>query len=218
MLFVSRYIGTDKYGVVDTDDGVEDIVSPTEIGQAVNFLFIKIAGVNPSLGITRPYQSLGTKTVFQTKLLALHGVDTTVWSDMITSIRFDQHLETRSAELKLSDLGTSIGDFVLRGNTVSGELKLTLVFDDKLVSVEEYAFSPLTTKATSLSGLGVVFDLRGVKREALAKSVYRSLMLGGGKKKKYIDAKVLDSIKDDAMRKIRMYHELKEELLLLRGK
>lgn len=48
MPFISRYIGVNKYGVVDTDDGVEEVVTSADIGRTVNFLHIPIVGVDVS--------------------------------------------------------------------------------------------------------------------------------------------------------------------------
>lgn len=210
MLFVSRYKNLDNVCVVDTDDGIEEEIAIAELDDLEDL--VEIAGVNPDLGTVYPYQLRSQVTTLQTKLAMLSFVEVVTWNDMVTNIRWREDKITTPVTVRLSDFGTRVADFVLRGDISRGKHVITLVFDDKLKGCEWFAFSPLTADSVGVDGLGVVFDFREVVSERLVAQFYRSLMLRYGRGKQAVVAKILDSIEDEAMRKIRMYHELTQAI------
>ena len=193
MLFVSRYIGTDKYGVVDTDDGVEEVVTLNDIEHAVLQQGLEINGAvihrdfpqrdggkgHKWLDYAKPFQDDSSKTSFQEYVKREQSVEVNVYNSTITCIHAANRRIRRPVSIRLSDFAPAIGDCVLSPNATVGRHILTLVFDDKLKSLTELSFRMAKySEASERYGVeshGVVFDMRELSSNELAFKVYSQL-------------------------------------------
>lgn len=140
MLYVSRSLPGDRYGVVDTDDGVEQIVNRMELNNAVIKLGIPIKGVHLGNGYgsdyvvaVTPQQSHETVTRQQAKLKTLKGVDIRTFNGEITAIIADINLADNNMRIRLSDFGDRISwDATIRWEPRVTNKVLILVVDDKI--------------------------------------------------------------------------------------
>lgn len=210
MLFISRAIGFNDWGVIDTDDWSEQRVSQKELVDYINIPGIVIEGVdvhyNIELGIFStdnvvPYQPAETVTMLQSKTNLLRHVDITVCKSSITRIHIRHKEFTGAVSLRLSDFGTECADLVLKGNMPSAHRHtVTLILDDKIhLNDLSFFLLPYQDKLVSVGtkGVGVVFDVREVTREETVRNVYRALLNGDSREFR-------DSILDDGARKERM--------------
>lgn len=206
VLFVSRRIGVRDYGVFDTDDGIEQRATTSDLVDAVLFCNLEIGGVSHTEFPIRPYQPIETKTQLQLKTKLLSFVDITTWDGMLTNITWDSHKIRRPVSIRVSDFGTQIAEFVFSGNDVSGTHKLTLIFDDKIKPVEPFSLQPLVCPA-SIKGrdmLGLVFDFREVTDDKLACSLYNSILASVENQRRFSFPEVFCAILDDKSRKYRL--------------
>lgn len=181
MLFISRRVGYSGYGVVDTDDGVEEIVTGTALYDVPSELRKSIKGVLENTEAApqkafRPWQDPDSRSLLQTKTSTLHNVDVTVWGDMVTDIVMRN---TQIEVIRLSDFGTRCADCVFVGNNRPKRHRLTLILDDKvelnLLSFKILQFADKYVNA-GVSSIGVVFDLREVRKRLRTREVvYHSL-------------------------------------------
>lgn len=223
MLYISRLVWQDNsvdkyspvhgfqsircYGVVDTDDNVEEVITRDDLEEAVRRRDIDIAGVT-MLGLQRliidviPYQP--KPSPLQMKTLMIHHVNVIVFNSCITNITWRRDKIGKNACLRLSDFGDSCADFILYGNMslVSGD-QITLVLDDKIKSITDHSFRLDTSErelvqldATQVNGLGVRFDLRELHNNDIAASFYRQLFSYKGN--------ILDFVDDSSERKLEM--------------
>lgn len=186
MLYISRCIDFSKYGVVDTDDGVEEVVGLMDIIKMVRDTHIDIKGVvsDPDIicsdfgpGMIRPYQPAETMTALQAKTNLLSHVCVKTYGTMITSVcwRVDELREP--VRIRLSDFGSSCADCILRENLLLGSKTVILVLDDKLsVTPKTFRLGRLMPSAVDIKeGIGVVFDMHEVRNKRLASRIYFSL-------------------------------------------
>lgn len=206
MLFISRYIGEEHQGVVDTDDGDEQVSTINDIIEAVLVYNIPIFGITANDLIIRPYQPPETKTQLQLKTELLSFVKITVWNDIITNISWDSRKIKNPVSIRLSDFGLYLADFVFRGNDVSGDHKVTLIFDDKLLQVQPFSLQPLVAPrpVKGRDTVGVRFDLREVHDNALATSVYNSIMSSVQGQNRFGFVEIFESILDEQERKYKL--------------
>lgn len=190
MLYISRRVAYVEglyaqidYGVVDTDDGVEEIVPETELYTAVGAYGMEIAGTTEGLRRIEPYQTADSLKAIQAKTKTLKNATVTVWNNMITNIVWG--VWSDGVRLRLSDFGTEIADFVLLDNPTPVN-PVTLVFDDKITSVRCWAFRMDTsvdgTKATFEIDAGFIndsvrFDLRELSNNDIADVIYSQFRL-----------------------------------------
>lgn len=157
MLYVSRFVsflswcdesrsvdyGEMKYGVVDTDDYQEEIVSYAVLTKAVFELGIPILGVervtyaNRSTGIeVTPYQDDRYCTRLMVKTKTVLGVDIRVFNGEITAILINESVMRDGVRVKLSDFGDKITvDTMLRCESVEPDDKSLIVELDDDVHV-----------------------------------------------------------------------------------
>lgn len=201
MLFISRLIGYHNYGVVDTDDGVEEVVDMQELYHLVIELGLEIYGVVPSGGAIMEnrifvYQPEETLTQLQLKTMMLKQVHIKVWNNIITSIRWNGKTSEEIVDIRLSDYGIGVADFALARNASFGGYKVNLILDDK-VEYSYYAFKRRYYEHTLVgkNGIGVIFDLRELS-DSKAEQIYKML---------YFDKnEMLGSVHDSAERMDRM--------------
>ena len=163
MLYISRRIGANKAGVVDIDDGVEQIISLYQFGSSMyKKLGVRgctFTGMYQSSVIVLPYQPDETRSPIQLKARLLTGVDIKVYNDIVTNINLSAVLNP-PVTIRLSDFGSKCSDCLLLGNKDTGRHIITLVFDNK-ISVGDDAFRrDIEIIGLGVQGVGVKFDLR----------------------------------------------------------
>ena len=181
MLYVSRYIGDGHFGVVDTDDDVEQEVSIRDIETAVNGHNLQIAGVRKIPGLSRrytarPYQNPATVTQLQVKTSTLCGVDVMVYKNLITRVSGKQLKHDGVVRVRLSQFGDTICSQCFYENDSFREGKTILVLDNAL-SYEDCAFQQPVCAGVTYDNqyYGVTFDLHELSDEN-AIFVYRGLL------------------------------------------
>lgn len=152
MLYINRLVSGERYAVMDTDDGVETIVTYKELKNAVLKNKLDIKGVNivsyPSLKATlgqqsgkpdRPrysievsvYQPVEERSLKQVKNATVSGVNVIKNGDVVTGIKMTAI--GQPVIVRLSDFGTKFDNYVFSKHPKSVQgLQLTLVFDDKI--------------------------------------------------------------------------------------
>ena len=166
MLYISRYIGPDQYGVVDTDDGVEQVISFTELYGAVCLDRLSIAGApivhntlaDKNIVVCQPPDTISR---VQAKAKVLLKVDVKCYKSMITSIIWNRSSDEDLVDIRLSDYGTCVADYVLARNVAFGGYKVCLIFDDKLTyCTNAFRRRYFERDLIGKNGVGAVFDLR----------------------------------------------------------
>lgn len=178
MLYVSQNYGDHLYGVVDSEDDTEEIVSIDKLHDIVN-LGVSIKGVKTrtivtsdgvvkSIYFVSPVQNPETMTAAQTKLAVLSRVNVCVYHDIVTSVKWDTNEIMSPVTIRLSDYGHILGRLAFSNNTLDdGGNKLTVILDDKF-----HIHQNTIPQARTFSQLGVVFDLRELTHEQVARVVY----------------------------------------------
>ena len=179
MLYISRCVSDTKYGVVDSDDGIETIVPMDVLSRAVRNLGLEIHGAKftdlPSMGKDEyigaifPQQLPETATPLQVKTNLLHHVDIKVYNHIITSIRWRSDEITAPVKVRLSDFGRVLGDRVLNGNKPSSDHPVTLIFDDS-IRLETCA---LWRPASLETSKGLILDIRELTDYNTVMKIYR---------------------------------------------
>lgn len=206
MLFVSRHIGISGYGVVDTDDGSEEVVTSSEAAYYTEVLGLDIKGVarrHDSNAVSlEPYQSVETMTPLQVKTNLINHVDVRTFGSAITLLTFREEEITSPVTVRLSDFGDTLEDCILSENKCSGSYKIILIIDDGIKSLTEQSLRMgmygwgAELGGLGEDGLGVVIDIRELSDDDLAFKVYEQVYAYG-------DAPI-DEMKDSDERKERM--------------
>ena len=193
------------YGVVDTDDGVEEVVDWTRIYEACAEHNLEICGVD--LNKTRyicevksitPYQPPETMTPLQMKTALLSHVHITTYDGWVTSIRWKPSEIEKPVSVRLSDFGAGVSDYCLIFNDYAMDYVVNIVLDDN-IDFGNLSFSVGEPFFVSAEGLGVKYDIRELTNDAKAELVYNSV---GG-------TNPLDSIIDRPDRYKRMSEKIK---------
>lgn len=177
MLYISRPIASIQYGVVDTDDGTESVVTFAEITEIVTGLLIHIEGAvtgfsaHGGLAIRRIecYQDeqYVTREVLKAKMLL--GVEVRLFRNEITYISVCKTGFRDNTRLRLSDYASRISGRVgVHYASAAMGLKntLVLVLDDNIEVLTE-AFDPIVR--------GVKYDIREYTNEKVISSMYKAL-------------------------------------------
>ena len=188
MLFISRQAGSNLFGVVDTDDGVEEIVSFGDICRYVSEYGIDIEGVSVEefpfgrfvhdIDVYQPKDSLSRD---QVRLQLLLNVSIVVYDSLITKITWNAEKMSAPVTIRLSDYGTRLGRNILVDNEISGSHKVTLILDDKLqFDADEctaFLFEEGFFRGCNMgrNGMGVVIDLSELSNDYVVSSIYEGL-------------------------------------------
>ena len=188
MLYISRYIGFNNYGVVDTEDGLEDVVSADDIKNAVFRAGLTIEGVEVAFGIRTgmrdrlvdilAYQNPATVTRLQAKTTVALNTEVVVYDGKIVSIRWRKDSIKKPVTIRLSDFGVDCGERILYGNYESRKHKITLIIDDKVRLNENTLLCRGLFgehRVIGELGLGMKIDLREVTDKDFAQMIYLSL-------------------------------------------
>lgn len=206
MLYISRYVHPQGYGVVDTDDDTEEVVTREDIYLVCCALGIKVRGVileTDDTGFTYVayagvYQPAETQTQLQIKTRLLRHVEVLVYKSMITHIRWSPNDIKEPVTIRLSDFGTTLADYCLTSIAPAGCHKVTLIIDDKIQFSEKGCFFATDMSVDiGVRGLGVVLDLREMTNDAVVRQLYKIMYDGDF-------ARLFDSLLDTPERMERM--------------
>lgn len=186
MLFISRRIGSNGYGVADSETGVEEVVSRDILinrccagGEDIKGVVAVSYGAGSVLHsvIERidTYQLPETQSVNQLKARFLGGVEVRTWKDMITEIIWDKSQMKYPVSIDLAKFGTSCADRILINNPVYGDHAVTLCVDGSLSFSKQTFYVPYNVYI-GVEGVGVVFDLRKCDNDDIAQVVYNALV------------------------------------------
>lgn len=176
MFYISRKVSHNTYGVVDTDDSVEDIMNKKELQRAVAHSMFKIEGVETEYdsksGFWRiksiePLECGIHSTAKTAKLAALHGIDMKLVGDRIISLSWDRYVYDKDFVLVLSDYATSCSDGIIYTSTLGKSAEPLLIKLDDNIQFTKSTFN-------HWSVMSVKFDLRSITKVKLANNLYRS--------------------------------------------
>ena len=174
MLYVSRRIRHNYYGVVDTDDGIEEEVGTISLSAALNF--VDIAGVQmyrQRFQTVTVYQADMYKTTLMGKYSVLLGVDVSVWRQYVTNIKWHNSKITTPVRLRLSDFAKECAAAILVENVDSDSHKVTIVLDD-YIKYDDQSFNPEWFRKR-LDMVGVKFDVREVTDDERVFIIYETV-------------------------------------------
>lgn len=185
MYYISRYIGQDRFGVVDSDTGRETQVlyGDIEIAYSRNY---EIEGVildpemrhlngTPCIDSVEPWVGLQAKSALATKLKMLQGIDVYVYDGYISNIRWLPKNLVSPVSIRLSDFGEAVADrFLYWGDTLQEGHCLTLVFDDK-VRVLPFSFQVPRFYSMESDCIYTCIDIREVTDECIVRDIYVTL-------------------------------------------
>lgn len=194
MLFISRRVGQGQYGVVDTDDGLEEVVDYERLKEAV-VCGIDVKGV--AVGSRLPwdknseidiltidvYNNRDVSSVMQTKLQVLKGIEVVVYDDTVVSVTWDRHRVKPGTSIRLSDFASKLGDLIFLSASRGPNSPITVVLDDTL------SYSELSLRF--VTGTEVRLDIREVKNKETVAMIYAEHRKRGDSKR--LDDYVLDT-------------------------
>lgn len=182
MLYISRLVHgftVLKYGVVDTEDGKEEVVSNSDLYCYCQEYDLTIRGCipdEPKVGFSMngvfPFQHPDYMTKAQAKLFMLYGIELTLWKDMITRIAWEPSEIKEPIELRLSDYGGRLGDYIFAGLACSATHKVTVVLDDNINFNDQslHTYSPFFL---CLDSYGLKYDIRDMQDKEKVRAIYR---------------------------------------------
>lgn len=183
MYYISRRVGVNRFGVIDTEDGHEDVLTGEEIQEAVLSLGIDIKGVeshfrprngkptNRKYVTISVYQNEECMQTRQIKLSVLQGLELKVNGDEITSVFWKSLKDKNPCTVRLSDYGTRCADYLfseVKEYAYGAKSFLTIVLDDK-IEVKGKTFK-------NCGEYGIVVDIREVTNPRTAECVYKELL------------------------------------------
>lgn len=152
MLYISRLASGENYGVMDTDDGVEEIVSFKELKRIVLKDKVGIKGVSvvrhqtlksllgqtdgtvlkPEYSIeVEVYQPVAERSLKQVKNATISGVNVIKNGDVVTGIKVSA--TGKPVTIRLSDFGTKFDGYVFSKHPRGiSDLQLTFILDDSI--------------------------------------------------------------------------------------
>lgn len=169
MLYISRPINYGIFGVVDTDDGVEDRVMYKELVEMVIDYHLDIVGVtvdheHNTIEAIDVYQDEKYCTKEQAKLAAISGVYIKTYKNEITSLSVDGHAAQKVVRVRLSDYGKSMAGCASFGwvNRESGKL-IVFVLDDSFEIVRTplrvFSYSDLRWDISTVSDCDYIEEI-----------------------------------------------------------
>lgn len=177
MLYISRLIGHSLYGVVDTEDNIEEQTGWLGLGTALS-KGVNIKGCIVSNGKVRdavPYQSDVRLSTQQLKLKSMYGIEFLVWRDYVTGVVWNPDNLAKPVPVKLSSLGKKCGAGLLYQMPSSKNRNLILVLDEfiefDMFTFMRYKHSQILNGST----FSVRIDLRLLSDEKV-RIIYNSLV------------------------------------------
>ena len=127
------------YGVVDTDDGKEQLITQRDLAYSACMLNMSIAGTalgrdkdtgKKTLLRAAPYQLDSTRSAKQKKLVSLYGVDLVMYNGAVVGINYDGTKISRPVTINMAQFSNMLGDYLLIANFPCERHVLTIVRDD----------------------------------------------------------------------------------------
>lgn len=196
MLYISRCAGVDKWGVTDSEDGVEQVVNNSYLVKARQ-LGIEIEGVEYSCYPVngRNVYYVSRCTVYQpglgaagkaAKALVLKGVDVKLNGDKIVTIDWNQKILGKNGKVRVSDFGTQCENFMFSHcHNPLPNTSITIIMDDKL-KIRPKAFSRF------FAHYGLVLDLRELSDDKYAGYAYNEYICVYNGNIEMLPLKILD--------------------------
>ena len=187
MLYVSRHDGINFYGVVDTDDDVEEVITRSKLVQCIEQDGLRIAGAEYTeiinrVGDIHPYQVPSEMTQLQMKTNLVKFTEVRVYKDMVTSIHIKHKSIKEPVTIRLSDFGSRCGDCILWENDQAMRHVLTIQLDDK-IQIGKFTFRrDEDVRSLGPHGYGVKFDMTGITDYQTAENIYRQFRAQDGPK------------------------------------
>ena len=171
------------FGLVDTDDNVEHVISMDKLEKAVLETGIQIYGATirgRRIDDAAPYQHPLYTTALQTKLAVMHNIHMTLYKDWITSIVWDEKLVKKPVTIRLSDYGRRCSDSLFWRPGTAQRHQVTLIFDNKIkFRRDSFAAFASYTGGIGVGGFGVLYDLRELSDDTLAEFIYTNIFESG---------------------------------------
>lgn len=176
MLYVSRILGIGSYGVVDTDDYVEEQVAWGKLVECCIFLGMDIKGCvlgendgGKFIQSVHPYQDERYVSRLIVKTKAMLGVEITVYEDVIVNILIDGAIMPKGTTIRLSEYASSIDRYAGIGWTRFENRRDPVVF----VLDDNIDFSKLSFKQALTD---ILYDISDVTNESAIVNVYMELL------------------------------------------
>lgn len=149
MLYLSRILNPEnpkyrKYGIVDSDDGIETLITRDELKEIVLVNNLEIRGVSvittidgvKDIRVRLPQQEPSTLVGSQVRMKVLTGVNITVFNGEITAIQIDNKFLQDRQRIRLSKFGNKMSIRVktyFKGFPPYSDTKaVVFVLDDKI--------------------------------------------------------------------------------------
>lgn len=138
MLYISRRISANLFGVIDTDDNTEELCTRDELYNYYVKLGIDIKGVTFLKSSRSTYVTVDVYNANSSnttaKLKFMYGINLQVDANGCL-VKLDAEDNWRSCTVRLSDYVTSLESYSVTNIGNGKDTVLTLVFDDKLQSI-----------------------------------------------------------------------------------
>lgn len=180
MLYISRIVNNydavnKRYGVVDSDDNVETLVSKAELISLITKHRLKIDGVRLvrnkngelSVRVNARNTNVGNVTSQQVKAKLLTGVDISVSKGEIVLISVNCDIMSDDYKIKLSDYGNKIAWDVPVVFTSSRKKGVILSFDDSISVYGELKSAPVDGRNPY-----IVYDISDATKSEIVDTVY----------------------------------------------
>lgn len=205
MIYISRKVGG-LYGVVDTSDGLENLMESTEVFDMALASGLDIKGMEyvklndvpvvdwSSSGVRKllPYQLKEFSTPSLVKLRVAYGVELVVWQDSITRITL--HQGSGEVSIRLSDYASKCEDSLIDIRAFGApHCLVTLIVDDNI----KVGYESLNLLEAIRYRVGFRLDIRECNNLALVNRIYR-----------HFRSIAIDSIIDDDVRKMSLMCEV----------
>lgn len=196
MLYISRILNAQEYGVADTETGIEYPRSWADLMSMIVVQGWEIKGVETIIGVggmtiksVSVWQNPADYSIRQTKMKTIFGIDVRTYKDEITMIIADPFVAKQDFVLKLSDFGSKLSyGIVIRWLNNLSHRDIILKLDDSIEFAE---------KMPCFSIPGFIWDLRDVTREDLTDMIYRDFINTGVIDKRYRRSYVVDTPERD---------------------
>lgn len=169
MVFISRLISIDRFGVVDTDIDDETVASKKQLQEAIK-AGANILGAEDTERI-KSYQPVETKSLLQVKYKTLYNIDVTTYKSIITGITWNKATVSKPVEVRLSDFGTICGPYLIMFNERCPVEKVILILDQKITFGKNTFWIP---PLGNIADYGMFADARELSNDA-ALTLYKSV-------------------------------------------
>lgn len=174
MLYVSRITRGDRmamhetqYGIVDSDDNVETLVTRAELFDIIFKMNLKVRGVSkakkkdgtPTINVHPLNRATDKQTGRQVKAKVMIGADISVRRGQIIHISVSKG----GQKIKLSNYGTSISWDVPIVFQTKDQKKVTLCLDDNITVLGEFKLD---------SRSDIIWDISAVQNEQFVEMIY----------------------------------------------